>query len=124
MWPVRRGASCRIRGHPVQFSFATLDPAYSDRAASGDDDCNGEKTKPRQAVVRRGGCPHGAVARQGVTDVATIEDVACYVALAVQACGTAWLSPRRLRFGALSLLPVLLVVLDGAPTSDRRGPTR
>ena len=56
--------------------------------------------------------------------VATIEDVERYVALAVGACGTAWLSPRHLRFGASSLLPVLLAVLDGAATSDRRGSTR
>lgn len=56
--------------------------------------------------------------------VATIEDVACYVALATNACGAAWLSPRHLRFGASSLLPVLLAVLDGASTPDRRGSAR
>jgi deoxyribose-phosphate aldolase len=45
--------------------------------------------------------------------VASIADVQRYLALARQACGDAWLTPQRLRFGASSLLPVLLAALDG-----------
>lgn len=44
--------------------------------------------------------------------IATLDDVTRYVALVVRACGSAWLSPRHLRFGASSLLPVLLAALD------------
>jgi len=72
-------------------------------------------------VIRAG---EGQVGLKVSGGVATIEDVECYVALAARACGAAWLSPRHLRFGASNLLPVLLAVLDGAPTSDRRGSTR
>src|SRR5574338_806760 len=72
-------------------------------------------------VIRAQGARVGLKVSGGV---ATMEDVACYVALAAQACGAAWLSPRHLRFGAWRLLPVLLAVLDGAPTSDRCRPAR
>jgi deoxyribose-phosphate aldolase len=72
-------------------------------------------------VIRARGARVGLKVSGGV---ATIEDVECYAALAAQACGAAWLSPRHLRFGASSLLPVLLAVLEGAPTSDRRRTTR
>ncbi|NMG15410.1 deoxyribose-phosphate aldolase [Aromatoleum bremense] len=72
-------------------------------------------------VIRAG---EGQVGLKVSGGVVTIEDVECYAALAARACGAAWLSPRHLRFGASSLLPVLLAVLDGAPTSARRGPTR
>src|SRR5574337_755726 len=68
-------------------------------------------------VIRAQGARVGLKVSGGV---ATMEDVERYVALAAQACGAAWLSPRHLRFGASSLLPVLLAVLDAAPTSDRR----
>ena len=43
----------------------------------------------------------------------TMDDVQLYLTLAAAACGEAWLAPERLRFGASSLLPVLLAVLDG-----------
>lgn len=66
-------------------------------------------------VIRAG---QGRVGLKVSGGVATLEDVARYVTLAAQACGAAWLSPRHLRFGASSLLPVLLAVLDGAPASD------
>lgn len=72
-------------------------------------------------VIRASG---GQVGLKVSGGVATIEDVERYVALAGQACGPAWLSPRHLRFGASNLLPVLVAVLDGAPTSDRRGSPR
>lgn len=45
--------------------------------------------------------------------LSNVADVQRYLALARQACGDDWLTPRRLRFGASSLLPVLLAVLDG-----------
>src|SRR5574337_551158 len=72
-------------------------------------------------VIRAQGARVGLKVSGGV---ATMEDVECYVALAAQACGAAWLSPRHLRFGASSLLPVLLAVLDGAPTINRCRPAR
>lgn len=68
-------------------------------------------------VIRGRGARVGLKVAGGV---ATIEDVERYVALAMQACGAAWLSPQHLRFGASSLLPVLLAVLDGSPAPDRR----
>lgn len=43
----------------------------------------------------------------------SLADVQRYLALARQACGDDWLTPRRLRFGASSLLPVLLAALEG-----------
>lgn len=46
--------------------------------------------------------------------LASVADVQRYLALARQACGDDWLTPHRLRFGASSLLPVLLATLDGA----------
>jgi deoxyribose-phosphate aldolase len=42
-----------------------------------------------------------------------LADVQRYLALAQQACGAGWLTPQRLRFGASSLLPVLLATLQG-----------
>ncbi|HET7867730.1 MAG TPA: deoxyribose-phosphate aldolase [Burkholderiaceae bacterium] len=45
--------------------------------------------------------------------LSNVADVQRYLALARQACGDDWLTPRRLRFGASSLLPVLLAALDG-----------
>lgn len=45
--------------------------------------------------------------------LASVADVQRYLALARQACGEDWLNPRRLRFGASSLLPVLLATLEG-----------
>ena len=45
--------------------------------------------------------------------LASVADVQRYLALARQACGDDWLTPRRLRFGASSLLPLLLATLEG-----------
>jgi deoxyribose-phosphate aldolase len=53
--------------------------------------------------------------------LASIADVQRYLALARQACGDEWLTPRRLRFGASSLLPVLLAALDGTETAAGSG---
>ncbi len=69
-------------------------------------------------VIRAG---NGRVGLKVSGGLATLEDVERYVALAAQACGAPWLAPQHLRFGASSLLPVLLAVLDGVPTSARRG---
>ena len=56
----------------------------------------------------------------------TMDDVQAYLALADAACGQAWLAPAHLRFGASSLLPVLLAALDGGAgnESDQRAATR
>ncbi len=54
--------------------------------------------------------------------VSSIDDVLRYVALAADTYGIDRLSPATLRFGASSLLPVLLAELDGqAPVSAARG---
>jgi len=54
--------------------------------------------------------------------VSSVDDVLRYVALAAETFGAARLSPATLRFGASSLLPVLLAELDGqAPVAAARG---
>jgi len=47
--------------------------------------------------------------------MASVADVQRYLALLDAACGPAWATPALLRFGASSLLPVLLAALDGEP---------
>lgn len=49
--------------------------------------------------------------------LASVADVQRYLALARQACGDDWLTPRSLRFGASSLLPVLLAALEGTAST-------
>jgi len=70
------------------------------------------------AIVERG-------ARAGLKvagGVATLDDVQRYLALAAAAYGAERVSPATLRFGASSLLPVLLAVLDGqAPPTREAG---
>lgn len=53
--------------------------------------------------------------------VATLADVQVYVALAAAAYGAERLSPHTLRFGASSLLPVLLAALDGRSAGASEG---
>lgn len=75
-----------------------------------------EAVKCMLGVIRARG---GRVGLKVSGGLAGIGDVERYVALAARACGQAWLSPRHLRFGASSLLPVLLALLEAAPASGR-----
>lgn len=61
-------------------------------------------------AIREHGAPTGLKVAGGV---ATMADVQRYVALAAATYGVGGLSPRTLRFGASSLLPVLLSAIDG-----------
>lgn len=54
--------------------------------------------------------------------VGRIEDVLTYLALAAPVYGAAGLGPDTLRFGASSLLPALLAVLDGQGSSAAPAP--
>ena len=51
--------------------------------------------------------------------VGSIADVQVYLALAAAVYGADQLTPQTLRFGASSLLPALLAVLDGTPAAGR-----
>ena len=53
--------------------------------------------------------------------VATMADVQRYIALAADTYGADKLSPRTLRFGASSLLPVLLAAIDGQASGVAEG---
>ena len=55
----------------------------------------------------------GQVGLKVAGGVATLADVQRYLALARDACGAAFLAPSTLRFGASSLLSVLLAAIDG-----------
>ncbi|MCW7542053.1 deoxyribose-phosphate aldolase [Aquabacterium sp. A7-Y] len=61
-------------------------------------------------VIREHGGQVGLKVAGGLTGLA---EVKTYLALAAEVCGEAWLTPRRLRFGASGLLGVLVSVLDG-----------
>lgn len=61
-------------------------------------------------AARGGGC--GFKAAGGIR---TLDDAARYFALADDALGAAWATPRRFRIGASDLLAELVRVIDGAP---------
>ena len=61
-------------------------------------------------AARGGGC--GFKASGGIRSLA---DAARYFALADDALGPDWATPRRFRLGASALLDEILRVLDGAP---------
>jgi deoxyribose-phosphate aldolase len=54
--------------------------------------------------------------------VATLADVKQYLALAARTYGEQGLSPAMLRFGASSLLPVLLAAIEGRTAAAAQGP--
>lgn len=72
-----------------------------------------------QVIAERGATTGRTVGLKVAGGVASVADVQRYLALAEEACGEAWLGPAHLRFGASSLLPVLLAAIEGAapPTS-------
>lgn len=69
-------------------------------------------------AIREDGARAGLKVAGGV---ATLADVQRYIALAAGTYGAARLSPDTLRFGASSLLAVLLATIDGRGGSDARG---
>lgn len=69
-------------------------------------------------VIREHGGRAGLKVAGGV---ATLADVQVYVALAAETYGAERLSPDTLRFGASSLLPVLLAALDGRSAGAAEG---
>lgn len=65
-------------------------------------------------AIREAGSHAGVKISGGV---GTLAQVQTYLGLAAAVYGAQALSPRTLRFGASSLLPTLLAVLDGAPAA-------
>lgn len=70
------------------------------------------------AVIREQGARAGLKVAGGVS---TIADVQRYIALAAQVYGIGRLGPGTLRFGASSLLPVLLAAIDGGAPARSAG---
>lgn len=72
-----------------------------------------------RVIGERGG---GRVGIKVAGGVATLAGVRSYLALVRDACGDAALTPRRLRFGASGLLPVLLSAIDGGGAAAAAAP--
>lgn len=103
-------ASAALITHAAEIAFAEGADFLKTSTGKVPINATPDAVRTMLAVIAQHG---GRVGLKIAGGVKTMHDVQTYLALAAAACGDAWLTPAHLRFGASSLLPVLLAAIDG-----------